>query len=91
MTELEGMKATLIEIPEHVKRNSSTIEQRGEVIAVGGDCWADEKEPRAQPGDTVIVTKLAGYMTKGPADGKIYRLVNDRDVFCRITKESQHG
>jgi hypothetical protein len=26
-------------------------------------------------------------MATGPADGKSYRLVNDQDIFARITKE----
>jgi hypothetical protein len=26
-------------------------------------------------------------MAKGPADGEMYRLVNDRDIFCAITHE----
>jgi len=31
-------------------------------------------------------------MAKGPADGIIYRLVNDRDIFCAIThEETEHG
>jgi len=91
MVEIEDMKTTLIEIPEHVRQNSAVMEQRAEVIAVGAEAWADEREPRAAPGDKVIVTKLAGYITKGPADGKLYRLINDRDLFCRITKESYDG
>ena len=43
--------------------------------------------PRAQAGDKVLVTKFAGFTTKGTADGKRYRLVNDRDIFCAITAE----
>ena len=91
MIELEGMKTTLIEIPAHVRQNLVVMEQQAEVVAVGAEAWADEKEPRAAPGDKVIVTKFAGYVTKGPADGKHYRLINDRDLFCRITKESYDG
>jgi len=33
------------------------------------------------------VTKFAGFMAKGPKDGQMYRLVNDRDIFCAITDE----
>ena len=91
MIEIDELKAELVVIPDHVRRNSAVMEQRAEVIEVGAEAWADEKTPRAAAGDKVIVTKLAGYMTKGPADGKLYRLVNDRDVFCRITKESNDG
>ena len=43
--------------------------------------------PRANVGDKVLVTKFAGIMALGLADGKQYRLINDRDVYCRITAE----
>jgi co-chaperonin GroES (HSP10) len=84
MIELEEMKTQSIIIPESVRRNSSVMEQRAEVVAVGAECWADERTPRAKAGDKVIITKLAGYIAQGPKDGQIYRLVNDRDIFCRI-------
>ena len=83
MVELEEWKAVRIVIPEHVKASSATVEQRAEVVAVGSAAWEDEKQARAQPGDKVIITKFAGYVTVG-ADGQIYRLVNDRDIFCRV-------
>ena len=88
MVELEELKTSLIQIPEHVRRNSSVMEQRAEVVEVGPACWEDEKIRRCEPGDRVIVTKMAGYVARGPADGKLYRLVNDRDIFCQITKEA---
>lgn len=90
MVELEEMKTTLIEIPEHVRRNSAVMEQRAEIVAIGGEAWREEKSPRAVVGDKVVVTKLAGWITRG-ADGKLYRLVNDRDIFCQVTKESNDG
>jgi hypothetical protein len=31
---------------------------------------------------------MSGYMATSPIDGKRYRLVNDRDIFCAITKEA---
>jgi hypothetical protein len=27
---------------------------------------------------------MAGYVAQGPKDGKLYRLVDDRDIFCQI-------
>lgn len=83
MVELDEWKAVRIVIPEHVKASSATVEQRAEVVEVGDAAWEDEKAPRAAPGDKVIITKFAGYVTVG-ADGQVYRLVNDRDIFCRI-------
>lgn len=76
----------MIQIPDHVKASAAVMEQRAVVIAIGGCAWEDEPRPRAAIGDRVIVTKLAGYVTKG-RDGELYRLVNDRDIFCRVTGE----
>jgi co-chaperonin GroES (HSP10) len=84
MTEIEELKAESIVIPDHIRANSAVMETRCEVIAVGEACWSDEPAPRAKPGDKVIITKLAGYVATGPKDKSIYRLVNDRDIFCRI-------
>ena len=39
--------------------------------------------PRARVGDVVLVQKHSGYAASG-ADGKLYRLVNARDIFCCI-------
>lgn len=97
MVELEDLKTEVIAIPDHVRQSSSVMEQRAEVIAVGSTAWEDEaimfcgfplwKRPRAKVGDRVIVTKMAGYIAKGPRDQKLYRMVNDRDIFCRIEGE----
>lgn len=83
MIELDEMKTELIAIPDHVRAQSAVMETRAEVVAIGTECWADEREPRAKVGDKVIITRLAGYVAKGN-DGGIYRLVNDRDIFCRV-------
>lgn len=90
MVELEEMKTKLIAIPDNVRKNSAVMEQRAIVVAIGPEAWSDEKSPRCVTGDKVIVTRMAGYMTKGPADDKLYRMVNDRDIFCKITEE-QNG
>lgn len=82
-------KKGLIELPAEVAGRAAMIEQRAVVIAVGNDAWSDEREYRACPGDKVLVTKFAGMMAEGPLDGQQYRLVNDRDIFCRITKERE--
>lgn len=82
-------KKGLIELPPEVAGRSAMVEQRAIVIAVGNDAWSDEAEPRAVPGDKVFVTKFAGMMVVGTLDGEQYRLVNDRDIFCRITGEKE--
>lgn len=84
MIEIEELQAVNIVIPDHVKQSTAVMEQRAEVIDVGAEAWIDEKAPRAWPGDRVIITKFAGYVAMGPKDKKVYRLVNDRDIFCRI-------
>ena len=79
------LKAGNIVIPDQVRAQMAQVDNRAIVIQVGPTAWADESEPRARPGDRVLVTKFAGYMATGPKDGKQYRLVNDRDIFCRLT------
>ena len=80
-------KAGMIVIPEQVQTRLAMVDNRATVIAVGENAWHDEPSPRAAVGDRVLVTGHAGFMAKGPADGKQYRLVNDRDIFCAITHE----
>jgi len=77
----------LIELPDAVQGRMSMVDNRARVVEVGPSAWHDEPAPRARAGDKVLVTKFAGFMAKGPADGKVYRLVNDRDIFCAITHE----
>lgn len=84
-------KGGLIEIPESALATGAAIDQFGTVVAVGSECWLDERKPRAVAGDTVVVTKFAGWVTRGPADNELYRMVNDRDVFCRVAGEVANG
>ena len=80
-------KGGLIHVPENVRDRTVMADQRAVVVAVGPEAWADERAPRAQVGDKVLVTRMAGYMAKGTADGKLYRFVNDRDIFAGIREE----
>jgi len=80
-------KGALIEIPDSVRGKMDMVDSRATVIAVGPQAWYDEGSPRARVGERVLVTKYAGFMAKGPRDGKMYRLVNDRDIFCAIVNE----
>lgn len=74
-----------IHIPDNVRLTMQSLDQRAEVIAVGPLAWNGE-EARAKPGDRVLVTKFAGFVagTTLTKDGQTYRIINDRDVFCRI-------
>ena len=79
-------KDSLIVMPDAVDVRNMMVEQRVIVVEVGPNCWTDEPA-RAVPGDKVMVSRMSGYMCKGPADGKMYRVVNDRDIFLKITSE----
>ena len=83
-------KAGLIVIPENVKDRTVMLEQRAVVIELGQHCYPDEPA-RCAPGDKVLVSRMAGYIAVGPADGKRYLMVNDRDIFAQITKEKEHA
>lgn len=74
-------------IPTSVQEKDQLAEQRAVVIQVGPTAWAGEPEPRALPGDKIYFSKWAGYNTVGPADGELYRVVNDSDIFMVITEE----
>lgn len=84
-------RGALIEIPDFIQSKMALANLRAEVIAIGPNAWHDEKEPRANLGDRVMVTQFAGVAAIGPKDGKQYRLVNDRDIFCRITDEGEQN
>ena len=81
-------KESLIVMIDEVQERNQMIEQRAIVIAVGKHAWCDEPEPRAVVGDKVLVSKFAGFMAKGTADGKTYRIINDRDIFAQIEVEN---
>lgn len=83
------LKESLIVLPDEAMARDQMVEQRAIVIEVGKYAWHDEPEPRASAGQKVLVSKFAGYMVKGTADGVQYRLVNDRDIFAAIEKESE--
>ena len=80
-------KTSVIIIPDSVKANMQSVENRAVVVECGPECWREEREPRARPGDRVMVAKFSGHLATGPADGKLYRIVNDRDIFTAITHE----
>jgi len=81
-------KESMIVMPETVKERSLMVETRAVVVAVGPEAWVDESSPRAQVGDHVMISKFAGVMATGIKDGKSYRFVNDRDIFCALEVET---
>ena len=80
-------KESAIILMEDTKERDQMIEQRAVVIAVGPSAWRDEDQPRAVPGQKVLISKYAGYLAKGTLDGKPYRFINDRDIFAVIEDE----
>ena len=82
-------KGAMIVLPDNVQGRMSMVDNRAVVVAIGPSAWHDEPRPRAAVGEKVLVTKFAGFMAKGPQDGEMYRLVNDRDIFCAITHEEE--
>lgn len=79
--------SNIIEIPDSLKSRTTMLEQKAVVIEVGPSCWHDEPHPRAAAGDHVIVTKFAGYTVIGE-DQKVYRLINDRDIFAKAVNHA---
>jgi co-chaperonin GroES (HSP10) len=80
-------RGSLIEVPDFVTERGAAVEVRAVVVAIGPSCWPDETA-RAKPGDKVLITKMAGFVAKGTKDGKVYRFINDRDIFARIEEEN---
>jgi co-chaperonin GroES (HSP10) len=83
-------KESMIVLPDTVKDRTLMVEQRATVIELGPNCYPDEPA-RCKVGDKVLISKMAGYLAVGPADGQRYLMVNDRDIFAQITKEEAHG
>lgn len=73
-------------IPESVRRGEVLIEQRAVVVEIGPAAWPHETA-RAAVGDRVLIAKFSGHAFKGPADGQMYRIINDEDIFAKITCE----
>jgi co-chaperonin GroES (HSP10) len=80
-------KSGLIEVPDFVQDRLRTVDQRVVIVEVGPTAWSDEPQPRAHPGDKVLVSAFSGYMAKGTKDGNQYRFVNDKDIFAKIVEE----
>ena len=77
-------------IPETAKQGMKTMETRARVVALGALAWADEPFPRAAVGDKVLLANYSGILVQGSLDGKVYRMVNDRDIYCKF-KDRKNG
>lgn len=74
---------SLLVTPDQVMALELMREMRGTVIELGEDAYKGAS-PRCKAGDNVLISKFSGVIVKGPLDGKIYRICNDEDVFCRL-------
>ncbi len=52
----------------------------GTLIAVGGNCFDDWKDPIPEVGDKVIFDKYAGFIKE--VGGKEYRVISDTDILA---------
>ena len=82
-------KLSVIILTDDTLGRDQMVEQRAIVVEVGTNCWCDEPNQRAKPGDRVLVARYSGYMATGTADGTQYRFVNDKDIFAAIEVEEQ--
>lgn len=88
------IKASLLVIPEMVRRRTAMVEMRATVIDHGSQAWRQEAylggliaQRRARVGEKVVVSMYCGAIVQGTADGKQYRYVNDEDIFSVIESE----
>jgi len=79
----------ILEIPQSARDRIELAEQEAIVIAIGPEAWKEEKQPRAKPGDRVMISKYAGSIVVGILDKVTYRCVNANDLFLAIETESQ--
>lgn len=86
--EIESARS-LIFVPKSAERQERNLETRAHIIEVGPEAWANERAPRAAVGDLVYISKFSGFVPVETADGKEYRLVNDRDIFALVTAKQE--
>jgi co-chaperonin GroES (HSP10) len=85
------IKSSVIAIPDTVLDRTRMIDQRAVVVEVGPEAWKEESQPRAVPGDKVMIARYSGILVQGPNDGQSYRVVNCNDIFTAIVTEKENG
>jgi co-chaperonin GroES (HSP10) len=75
--------------PDSVTDKEKIVQQRGRVVSVGPAAFtaADYAGEEPTEGDAVIFSKLAGF-TIQLADGKMARVIQDRDVAVILDEEA---
>jgi len=79
-----------IHLPDAVREKERLTGVQGRVVSMSPACFDFANFPEGstpKEGDAVQFAKLAGVMTTG-ADGREYRLIQDRDVIA-IIEESE--
>jgi chaperonin GroES len=76
----------IIMATESLKEREQMANTTGTVVAMGDDCYSDEKAPWCKVGDKIIFAKYAGLMYLG-RDGNAYRMINDKDVTGYLDKD----
>jgi co-chaperonin GroES (HSP10) len=82
-------KKGAIFIPDSVKDKEEIVQQRGRVVSIGPAAFTAADYAGEQPvmGDAVIFAKLAGFKIQ-IADGKMARVIQDRDVAVILDEEA---
>lgn len=81
----EVSKGGIVLSVESVKERERMAQVKGTLVAVGGNAFEDWNS-KPEPGNRVMIAKYAGVVAPG-ADGKEYRLCNDKDICAVITVE----
>ena len=68
-----------IVLPESVAEQREMAQQKGSLVAVGGNAFEDWNGDIPKVGDRILFGKYKGFEAEG-ADGEKYRLCNDKDI-----------
>lgn len=82
---LKAAKAAGIELPQDNRDREQMAQQKGVLIAKGGNAFSDWVGEKPLVGDTVMFAKYAGYNIT--SNDEVYRVINDKDISAIIGKE----
>ena len=78
---IKAAKAAGFELPDTKEKERLQHGQvEGELIAIGGNCFEDWKNPIPEVGNKVIYDKYAGFIKE--IDGQEYRIISDTDILA---------
>jgi chaperonin GroES len=75
----EKSSGGIILATDSLKEREQMANTTGIVVAMGDDCYSDERAPWCKVGDKITFAKYAGLMYMG-RDSNHYRMINDKDV-----------